>query len=202
MAQQDDAYSKILAGAKIALPLTALLLMSGVFLIARSPEQTARLPYSDAELEALTSQTRINSPSFMTVSDDGVSLSLQATAAYLSDEEPTRAFVENLSLDIQNAEGLLVELGADRGWYDTQSKDSELTGDVHARTSHGYLIQTDHLDVRQEGAVIRALEPVLVQTPFGELNAGSMEMTRTESNGGHVLVFNDGVKLLYLPQVE
>lgn len=202
MAQFENAYSRFVGTAKIVLPLLALALLSSVFLIAQDREPAPEISLSEAELEAMQSSIRVTSPSFSGVGGDGHTVTVRADAAYLDPENPNLAFVENLRANLHTLAGLDIELGAERGWYDSETNDVEFSGNVRAVTSSGYMIRSEQIIARQDGALIASPGAIRAQSPLGSVEAGAMELTRLADGAGYVLVFNSGVRLLYLPQTE
>ena len=201
MAGYSNAYSRFVMGAKIVLPLMALGLLSTLFLLARDTDREVALPYSEAEIETLTEGSRITNPSFAGVNLDGTSLIVAAGIASEDPDIPGRVVIEDMQAEIRTPANVEILMGSDRGTYSRTDGRSVLSGNVHAVTSTGYAISADRLVAVTERSLLRSEGPVRAEGPLGSIEAGEMEIVRTPgAQGGYVLVFNGGVKLLYLPK--
>lgn len=76
-----DRHTRLVAWAKIALPLAALAILSTLFLASRPPEPGGNLPYGDLDPEALARQPRIGAPEYAGVTADGTAVSFTAETA-------------------------------------------------------------------------------------------------------------------------
>lgn len=62
------------------------------------------------------------------------------------------------------------------------------------------MIKTALLEAATDHSVLTAPGTVKAVAPYGTLTAGSMRLSSDDDGATHVLVFNDGVKLIYLPK--
>ena len=65
----------------IILPLTALAILSMIFMVSRQPDPDAAIPYAEVDAESLAREPRMNTAEYSTVTDDGTRLTLTADTA-------------------------------------------------------------------------------------------------------------------------
>ena len=201
MTTYDNSYSRFVAWAKILLPLFALAVLSTLFLFSHRIDPTRSIPYSKVEVDELARQERIGSPRYSGVAGDGTSLSISAGMVRPDKALPGRVLGEDLRAEIETPEGLRLDVTASSGEIDEKARIARLAGDVKIRASNGYEMVTDAFSAGLETGEARSEGPVLGEGPLGRLEAGRMEIApATNGNAGHVLVFKDGVKLIYDPQ--
>jgi len=77
----DNTYSRVVAWAKVLLPLLALALLSTLFLVARTVDPAQKLPFADIDVDAIAREQRIGAPKFNGVTKEGTAISLSADSA-------------------------------------------------------------------------------------------------------------------------
>jgi lipopolysaccharide export system protein LptC len=200
-----DSHSRAVVWAKIVLPLAALGLLSTLFLVSERIDPAEPIPYSDVEVAELAREPRLTAPQFAGVTQDGTALTASAAAARpdaSNSADPAAEFgasASDLRVQLQTAAGFSADITAGSGRFDPAAGQMTLAGTVAIRTSTGYSIETAALEISTDRTRMSAAQAVAVIAPFGKLDAGSMLMQSTTSEAPHVLVFNDGVKLIYLP---
>lgn len=200
MALSDTAYSRLVSWLKILLPMTALAILSTLFLLARTPDIERAIPYADVDIESLAREPRISEPDFSGVSPDGTAVSMRAMSAQPDPSDPERFFARGMEGLIETPEGLRIRMTAVSGVVNTATQTAVLAGDVLVETSTGYAIRTERLSARLDSSLTESEGPVDVMAPFGHLTAGQMLVTRDpESGTSNLLVFRGGVDLLYEP---
>lgn len=199
MAQFDNTHSRLVAFAKIALPLASLAVMATLFLFARGREAGMSIPYAQVDLEALAREQRIEGPSFATVTKDGSELELAADLVRpdLSSKDVVNSSSIHGALRIPGNGSVM--LLADDGVIDGPSKIAELSGNVQIDTSTGYTILSDRIATRLDVSKIESPGTVSADGPTGHLTAGGMVIAREDDTDTYLLVFKDGVKLVYQP---
>ncbi|MGI1662106.1 hypothetical protein ACRDNQ_07690 [Palleronia sp. KMU-117] len=201
MAISDTAYSRLVALLKVALPLTALAILSTLFLLARTPDIERTIPYADVDIDALAREPRISAPDFSGVAADGTGLQVTATTARPDPGDPGLFHADGLEARIDTPDGTRIRMTAVTGRVDTTAGTATLAGDVLVETSTGYAVRTEEFTARLDSTRSESAGAVDVMTPFGHLTAGLFTLTRLPGDGqGHVLVFSDGVDLLYDPR--
>ena len=90
---------------------------------------------------------------------------------------------------------------AGMGKIDPASATMRLSGGVSIETSTGYTITATGLVASTAQTEVVSDGAVTANAPFGTLDAGSMTLTSASDDpAAYVLVFNQGVKLIYDPK--
>jgi lipopolysaccharide export system protein LptC len=201
MALSETAYSHLVAWLKVVLPLTALAILSTLFLLARTPNVEQAIPYADVDVDALAREPRMSRPDFSGVAPDGTALQMTAATARPDPSDPGLFHAETLDGQIDTPEGTRIRMRAISATVDTGRGTATLAGDVFLETSTGYAVRTEEFTARLDATLSESNGPVDVMTPFGHMTAGNFAMTRDADNPeSHVLVFSQGVDLLYDPR--
>lgn len=198
MAVADNAYSRFVQWVKIILPLLALGLLSTMFLFSRTVNPEDAIPISEVDVEQIAKEQRLAAPEFSAVTSDGSTVTVRAAVARPDLTDSRRLSAEDVDAQILTQRGLKIDIDANEALYDGGADQLSLTGDVQITTSTGYALRTETLvaDLEETGLVSES--EVRGNGPSGKLEAGRMEL-RGQS-GAQVLVFKDGVKLLYDPK--
>jgi lipopolysaccharide export system protein LptC len=195
MLGDDNLYSKFVGFLKITLPLAALALMSTVFLFARAPTQDSAVPY--AEIEEIAREPRLSGAQVSGVADDGSVIQLTAeTARPLGDI----LLVETMFASIDVVNGIHIDIRAGRGEINNATRIARLTGLARIETSNGYEMETAGITANLTTGQITSDGALEIQAPFGSLTAGQMIIETPEGMGGQVMLFQNGVRLVYTPQ--
>ena len=195
MLGDDNLYSKFVGFLKITLPLAALALMSTVFLFARAPTQDSAVPY--AEIEEIAREPRLSGAQISGVADDGSVIQLTAeTARPLGDV----LLVETMFASIDVVNGIHIDIRAGRGEINNATRIARLTGLARIETSNGYEMETAGITANLTTGQITSDGALEIQAPFGSLTAGQMIIETPEGMGGQVMLFQNGVRLVYTPQ--
>ncbi|ATG48327.1 hypothetical protein CEW89_12590 [Celeribacter ethanolicus] len=199
MARFDNSYSKFVAFAKVALPLASLALLATLFLFARGKEIGISIPYADVDLETLAREQRIEGPSFATVTRDGAELEISADVVRpdLSTPDVINSTIVRGALRMPDNGS--VTLKADDGVIDGPAQIAELSGHVEIETSTGYTITSERIATLLDVSKIESPGSVEATGPAGDLTAGSMEISQDPETDAYLLVFKNGVKLIYQP---
>jgi lipopolysaccharide export system protein LptC len=81
-----DGWSRLVALLKVLLPLTALAILSTLFLISNRINPDDALPYAEVDVEARLKEPRITAPTYAGTTSDGAALEVTAAEA-----RPSRA---------------------------------------------------------------------------------------------------------------
>ena len=192
-----DRYSQIIAWLKILLPLTALGLLSTLFLLSRTIDPVADMPFADDEIEEKLRGQQVTAPFFSGTTEDGDQVSI--TAATMSTLSELDNAVTDMSAQIDLVSGTRVVLFSDSGLFDVKGGASTLEGNVVITTSTGYRLTTDRLDAEFDTLVVESPGPIVGTGPLGDLDAGKMRFERREGEENAHLIFTNGVKLVYDP---
>ncbi|WP_299728192.1 hypothetical protein [uncultured Tateyamaria sp.] len=193
-----DGYSKLVAWLKVLLPLTALLLLSTLFLLSRNVDPMATLPFADTEIDERLRGQQITAPFFSGTTDAGdrVSVSAQtmATRSGLNNE------ATEFSAQIDLPSGTRINLVSDQGQFDLSGNTSILQGNVVITTSSGFSLASEELLAEFDTLVLDSPGAVQGTGPFGTLDAGRMRLERRETESNAHLIFTNRVKLIYTPE--
>ena len=195
MLGDDNLYSQFVGFLKITLPLAALALMSTVFLFARAPTQDSAVPY--AEIEEIAREPRLSGAQVSGVADDGSVIQLTAeTARPLGDV----LLVETMFASIDAVDGIHIDIRAGQGEINNATRIARLTRLARVVTSNGHEMETAGITANLTTGQITSDGALEIQAPFGSLTAGQMIIETPEGMGGQVMLFQNGVRLVYTPQ--
>jgi len=195
-----DGYSRLVAFLKVLLPLTALGLLSTVFLLSRSVDPATTLPFGDAEISERLRDGLISSPYFSGTTQGGDQIIITAATAKPGNAGEM-AQANELQAQISTTTGNTVNMSANSGAFDPEADIAMFNGNVLIDTSTGYSLRTEAMESRIKTLDLQSQAPVSGDGPFGTLQAGQMELTADpETNNTHLL-FKDGVKLIYDPKL-
>lgn len=196
----DNTHSRLVAWAKIALPMAALALLSILFLLADRIDPSAAIPYAQVDVEELAREPRVTAPEFAGLTEDGAALSVTAETARPDPDGGDGASAALLSAHLETASGLVADLTATSGRIDPVQGRVTFADGVRIDTSTGYRLTTDRLEALTDRSDLTAPGAVQAEAPFGTIEAGAMTLTSDDGGVTHQLVFKGGVKLLYRPE--
>lgn len=178
--------ARLVAWAKVMLPLAALALLSTLFLMARAPEGTTPL----AALDAIARDPRVDRPRLSGVATDGTALLLSADR--LRPLAEGAVALDAPRLEARGSDGRTARLAAATG----ESRGHALTlgGGVRLE-AEGVVATAPAVDADLGEGTMRSAGPVLAAAPFGSLEAGTLALDR------RTVTFAGGVRLVHLPQV-
>lgn len=194
----ENLYSHFVAWMKILLPLAALGILSSVVFFARESEDIRTIPFATEEGSADTPGPRLSRPEFVGITGDGSAITLTAREVTPIDNDTERLVADTISGTIRSADGRTIETEAVEGTFDLAASLAILTGEVGVVTSDGISFQAQGLETRMDASEAKSDGPVEGNAPFGRFEAGAMEMRQT-ADQGNLLVFKNGVKLVYVP---
>ncbi|SIO19036.1 LPS export ABC transporter periplasmic protein LptC [Vannielia litorea] len=201
MSVYDNSYSRFVSLAKIVLPLAALALLSTLFLVARTVDPSRSIPFADVDVNELAREQRISAPNYSGVTRDGAAISIKASSARPDPANRSRVSATDLRGHLETPDGGTYELSSLSGEIDTKAGLAVLDGGVIITTPTGYQVTSDQITTALEQTDIESPGPVKAVGPAGTLDAGSMKLTPSD-DGNYLLVFNNGVKLVYTPPSE
>ncbi|UWR52998.1 LPS export ABC transporter periplasmic protein LptC [Phaeobacter inhibens] len=194
-----DGYSRLVAYLKVLLPLTALALMSTMFLISRGVNTDAVIPFAEQDLEDRTRGQQITAPFFSGTTAQGDEIMVTAALARPGGADAPATAV-NLEAEIKMIGGGRFLLSSNTGALRPDKDMANFRGDVEILSSDGLRVTTQELNAALDGVRADSPGPVQASGAMGDLTAGAMQIdTKTDSGAVH-MVFNKGVKLLYDPQ--
>lgn len=201
MAAPDNLHSRVVAWLKVVLPLMALALLSSLFLVARTGDRNASLPFSEKDLEEMASEQRVDGPEFSGVTEEGHAINLSARTATPRDAKGSVVDAVEVNGTMETGDDSSIHLQSDAGTVHATESRTVLRGNVQVTTSTGYQIDTDELTAALDRTDIKTTGAVTASGPIGTIDAGRMVVTQSgEDRESVTVVFKDGVRLLYLPR--
>jgi lipopolysaccharide export system protein LptC len=198
MAIARDTHSRVVALAKIALPLLALAILSTLFLFARTIDPNDAIPYAEVDVVERAREPRLTAPTYAGVTSDGAALTLQAAEA--RPDAGAGATAQTLTARLDTPDGARTDLAAAQMTFDNTAGLVSLDGGVTVTTTSGYIMTTNTLTARLDRTSLLAPGPVQATAPAGTITAQGMTLTQGPDPATYVLVFKGRVKLLYQPQ--
>lgn len=197
MAVFDNRHSRVVAWLKVILPLAALTILSTLFLLADRRGDERELPFSQVEIDRMVDEQRIVNPNYSTVTPEGTALALSANEVRPDEDNSSRMVAGNIIGVIEPEPGVRIDVSSDQA-LTRDGRHVVLTGGVAIRSTAGYRLDSEALEIDVDTATATAPGPVAGFGPLGRLKAGGMELTETD--GRYLLNFTGGVKLLYDPR--
>ena len=197
MAISESFYSRLVTWLKILLPLTALAILSTVFFLARAPDTERQLPFATPDGTPIDATELIANPSFSGVTSDGGAIRLEANEVRPVGEGLNSLVASELRGRIETPDGRIYTARASAGAIDLEARIATLSSPVNFDASSGLDVLAGDVSVRLDRIDIRSEQTALATTPFGRVTAGGFSVGM--SDGGYLLVFNNGVELIYAP---
>ncbi|MBT0957629.1 LPS export ABC transporter periplasmic protein LptC [Alphaproteobacteria bacterium KMM 3653] len=201
MSAYDNPYSRFVAWSKIVLPLLALGLLSTMFLISRGFDASGVMPFAEVDVKELAREQRISAPNYSGVTSDGSAISVAASTARPDQTDRDTVNATDLRAEVETLSGMVIELSSSSGQINTRQSRAVLDGGVTVMTSSGYRITTDKITTSLSETKLATEGPVEATGPGAKLSAGRMELTQS-GEAGYQLIFQNGVQMVYTPQVN
>jgi lipopolysaccharide export system protein LptC len=194
-----DTHTRVVGWLKVILPLTALAILSTLFLVARRIDPEAALPYAEVDVEDLAREPRMTAPTYAGTTSDGAALTLSADEARTATEGAPAA-AAGLRLALDTPDGARTELLAGTAVMQDATREVILSGGVTVTTSSGYRLQTAEMAAKLDRTGLESRAPVVATGPAGDISADRMTLSQdARTPGAYVLVFNGSVRLVYQP---
>ena len=194
-----DFYSRMVAFLKVLLPLAALAILATLFLLSRSIDLDATIPFSENEVADRLRDQQVTGPFFSGTTPKGDQVLIQATRARPA-LAGSPAEATDISARLITATGARMTLMADLATVDTAADMATFSGQVLITTSTGIEMRTETLNTALHGIKGNAPEHVSATSPIGDITAGQMEFAAQNGDGPLHVLFKSGVKLLYQPK--
>ncbi|MEL7097630.1 MAG: hypothetical protein AAGM84_02265 [Pseudomonadota bacterium] len=192
-----DWYSRLVSLLKVALPLAALAILSTLFLLGRTDEPNATIPYSDAEIAERLRDQQMTGPFFTgtTANGDRIAFSAEKMTVQASGNAAT-----GITAQFDLAGGGRILLLSDMGLLDIAAARAELSGAVDITSDAGLRVTSDAMTANLETGSLVSPGPIEARGPIGELTAGQMALQTSGGGGPAQLIFTNRVKLIYRPE--
>lgn len=196
-----DRHTRLVSWLKVVLPLVALAILSTLFFVAETLDPDAAIPYAEVDVDRILREQGMTQPTFGGVTSDGVRIALSASAVRPDPDIGGRLTGTTLSADLDIPGRGTIEIFSPEGIIDTKSSQAILQGGAVLESSNGFRVETDRIVTSYAEATAEAESRITATGPAGRLTAGSMVLSRQHGDApGYVLVFKDGVQLVYEPQ--
>ena len=200
MAIADNTHTRVVNWLKVALPLLALAILSTLFLVAESVDPDKAIPYADVDVEKILREQGITKPSFGGVTSDGVAVTLTAEAVRPGAENRSRMTGTDLAAKLLLPDGGEILISSPEGIIDAGTREAILQGGARLESANGLIVETDRIVSALDAAKAESDGEITATGPAGDLTAGRMVLTKRAGDAGYLLVFNEGVRLIYKPQ--
>ena len=194
-----DLYSRLVAIFKVLLPLIALGILATLFLLSRGSNFEARIPFADSEVAERTRGQQITAPFYSGTNQKGEEIVVRAALARPGDEN-TPAEATEVNARLTATDGVELTLDSEVVRVDMQSDVATFQGGVRMTTSTGIDIETEELETTLQYLSGQTTGTISGTAPFGDLTAGRMTFGPENDDGPLHVLFNQGVKLIYLPK--
>lgn len=190
-----DAHSRLVAAAKIALPLAGLALLSSLFLLAGDRERPPA-PLAP-EAQGIAQEQRLSRPVHAGVTARGDAIELAAEVARPDRLDPRRLEAEGLRARLVSPGGSDLTLVAPQGQVDTGTGEAALSGGIRLEgtAEEAGPIEAEAEAIRFDLRAGRAESagPVRAEAAMGRIEAGAMTAE------GDRIEFGEGVRLVLAP---
>ncbi|WP_134678605.1 LPS export ABC transporter periplasmic protein LptC [Paracoccus ravus] len=189
--------SRIVAWLRVILPLTALALLSVLFLLGRKPETTPAIPYATVDPQDLAERQAVTAPRYSGVTSNGAQLTIVAAEGEPG-TGPDQGRMRDIRVTLRAKDGRAADLSAGTAALDDQSM--SLTEGARMTTADGWIVTAPEFHAALLEGRLTADREVNVLAPFGRMTAGGMELRpKAPGDPDHVLDLTGGVRLIYRP---
>jgi lipopolysaccharide export system protein LptC len=198
MSRFTDRRTRLVTWLKVLLPLVALGLLSMLFLLARTTDPDLAIRYSDVDVSALSKDQQVTGPAYAGITRDGATISVTASTVRPQEGDPRMLDAAVVAGRFELRAGTVADLTAPEAVIDTADDLARFQGGVVILSSDGHQFETETLLASLDTTDVRAETQVWARGPQGTLEAGAMRITQ-DDEGGYVVVFTEGVRLVYTP---
>jgi lipopolysaccharide export system protein LptC len=141
----------------------------------------------------------MTAPTYAGTTSDGAALTLVANEARQA-TDATPAGAQEPRLRLATPDGAITDLSSATAVLDRDGQEIVLSGGVRVNTSSGYQLETAQMVAQMDRSGLQSDTTVKATGPLGEIVSGGMTLSQdSASPGAYLLVFNGGVRLIYLP---
>lgn len=194
-------YSQLVQILKVVLPITAIVLMSTIFLIQAEDPLDGVLVFSDFDRGTLSEGLTIRNPEITGVSDQGRAFRISAATAIPDGPTPKTIRFTQFIARMDDPNGESVDIVASQGVAEVQSQILRILGDVRIKTSNGYSARTEGAVADIQGGWLETSTEAIVEGPVGTITSGKLRIEDRDGTN-QFLSFGNGVKVTYLPNAN
>ncbi|MGY3438231.1 MULTISPECIES: hypothetical protein [unclassified Marinovum] len=195
---RESFRSGMVSGLKVLLPLSALGLLSTMFLLSTSVNEDPDLTFFDDASE-LPERDSVTAPYYTGSTPEGHAVAVTAKSARPMPDDPSGVLAKQLNAAFRLTDGSRIIIIADDAAVNEPADRLELTGNVVIDSSSGYVMRTQLLKSALRSVNADAPSGVAATGPIGDLTAGALRIRDTGVDGDVQLFFTNGVKLVYQP---
>ena len=196
---QEDNYSRLIKITKITLPGIALIILSVLFLLPDKRTTIQAFDNIDKSLLKIVQKAGIDKPSFRGTLASGSNLELYANEIVPKDEKNNVIEINKITARLELDPKVGATAYATKGVINIEQQTAEMVGKVNVEGFNDITVEASDLKVFYDKAIAKTHQPVLMLGNFGMIRAGAAEFSdkSKKSEIGYVLLFSDGVKMLY-----
>ncbi|WP_439110964.1 LPS export ABC transporter periplasmic protein LptC [Lentibacter sp.] len=199
MQSRIDRHTRLVAWAKIVLPIIALGMLSTLFLLSKSVDPVSTIPFSESDLAARTEGQQISGPEVFGVTPRGDLISVRAALARQNAEDILLMEAVDIAAQIKLTSGQTVELSSATATHNADAGLVTLVDKVTAVTSTGYTFAARALVLSLRNLEAESMGRVTGAGPGFTFEAGQMTLEVPKGEKEAHILLKDGVKLVYTP---
>jgi len=185
---------------KVVLPILALMLLSTLFLVARTVDPAQQLPFADVDVDQLARDERIGAPDYSSVTTEGAAIAVSARTATPDADDPNKVSGEQVRAEIDMPNGERIAIRAGHVRMNPLIGLATLSDAVTITSSANYRIETSGIEIKLDQTGVRSTGPVRLSGGIGELTANEFELTaQSGTTDAHRIVFSGNVRLIVTP---
>lgn len=192
----ENRHSNRVARLKILLPLTALAILSTLFLLADRRDRDRAIHTDLSGPREDVTAGRVGRPDFAGIGRDGAGIFVSAADAW-PDGTDGAVTANDLTGIWEGRDGGRVVASSTSGVIGPDRSSAELRGAVDIESDTGYRLKSDRLDIDIEAGRMVSPGPVAGTGPNVRIDAGAMEVRQVGEQA--LLSFTAGVKVVYDP---
>lgn len=192
-----DRHSRLVVWLKVALPLAALSILATLFLLAESLDPDAAIPFAEVDVERILREQGVTQPLFGAVTTDGTAVSIKADSVRPTAGQEDVLTASAMTANLVLPDGSVIDIASPRGTVNGTSQLAVLDGGSRLESSTGYVVETQRITTSMAQSLVIADGEVRATGPAGDLTAGRMSLRQSDA---YLLLFKDGVRLVYTPQ--
>ena len=196
---KEDNYSRLIKITKITLPGIALIILSVLFLLPDKRTTIQAFDNIDKSLLKIVQKAGIDKPSFRGTLASGSNLELYANEIVPKDKKNNIIEINEITARLELDPNVGATAYAPKGVINIEQQTAEMVGKVNVKGFNDITVEASDLKVFYDKAIAKTHKPILMLGNFGMIRAGAAEFSdqSQKSDIGYVLLFSDGVKMLY-----
>lgn len=194
----DNLHSRLVALLKIVLPLAALAILSTLFLVSQGVDPEDAIPYAEVDVADRLREPRLTDAAYAGMTEDGAALTVNAADARPGVAgTPDGGRATDVTGRMETPDGGVTDLVAGAAQLDAEAGKVVLSDGVVLTSSTGYVVEMSGVSMATDRTALDSDGAVHAVGPLGTLNAGALHIGM--SGTGYVVVFKNGVRLVYTP---